>query len=161
MTFCFIQFRQNDVRANDVSRKRRSAERHFVKMTFGWQRFGKMTFGWTTIRKIVVRHYEVSLIRRFGHVMIRSNNFRQFFFGKITLWQNCISAKRRFHEMTFRVNDVTPDIFFKSERDKLKEISENSWWIITRHLLIQEFIWISWISWLLKIVPFKSQSTTK
>ena len=56
MTFCFIQFRQNDVRANDVSGKRRSAEWRVVKMTFGivnlreiddsakW-RFGQMTFG--------------------------------------------------------------------------------------------------------------------
>ena len=65
---------KNDVQLNDDSEKQRSAER----------RFGKMTFGWTTIRKNVVQHYEVSLIRRFGHVKIRSNDFRPFFFGKTT-----------------------------------------------------------------------------
>ena len=36
-----FSIRQNDIRANDVSEKRRSAE----------QRFGKMTFVWTTIRE--------------------------------------------------------------------------------------------------------------
>ena len=40
--------------------------------------------------------------------MIRSNDSRQFFFSKTTIRPNCISAKRRFHEMTFRENDVTP-----------------------------------------------------
>ena len=79
MTFCFIQFRQNNVRTNDVSGKRRSAERRFVKMTFGW----------TTIRKNVVRHYEVWLIRRFG----------QMTFG------NFFSAKQRFGKISFRQND--------------------------------------------------------
>ena len=77
--------RQNDVRANYILGKRRSAER----------RFGKMTFGSTTIRKTVVRHYEVSLIRRFGHVTLRSNDFRQFF----------VSAKQRFGKIAFRQND--------------------------------------------------------
>ena len=65
-----------------------------------------MTFGWTTIRKNVVRYYEVSLIRRFSHVTIRSNDFRQFFFGKTTIRHNCITAKRRFDEVTFRENYV-------------------------------------------------------
>ena len=83
---------------NDVSGKRRSPER----------RSGKMTFGWTTIRKNVVRHYEVSLTRWFGYVTIRSNNFWQFFFGKPTIRQSCISLKRRFDEMMFRENDVAP-----------------------------------------------------
>ena len=73
-TFGWTTIRKNDVQLNDDSEKQRSAER----------RFGKMTFGWTTIRKNVVQHYEVSLIRRFGHVKIRSNDFRPFFFGKTT-----------------------------------------------------------------------------
>ena len=34
--------------------------------------------------------------------------FGNFFFGKTTIRQNCISAKRRFDEMTFRENDVAP-----------------------------------------------------
>ena len=85
--------RPNNIRANDVSGKRRSAE----------GRFGKMTFGWTTIRKRVVRHYEVSLIRRFG----------QMTFGKITIQQSWISAKRWFDEMTFQENHVAP--FFNTE----------------------------------------------
>ena len=68
-------------------------------------RFGKMTFGWTTIRKNIVRYYEVSLIRRFGHVTIRSNDFRQFFFrakqrfGKVALRQNDDSMKWRFEKV--------------------------------------------------------------
>ena len=73
--------------------KRRSAER----------RFGKVTFGWTTIRKNVVRHYEVSLIRRFF-----PKDFRKFFFRKTTIRLNCNSAKRRFDGMTVRENDVAP-----------------------------------------------------
>ena len=34
--------------------------------------------------------------------------FGNFFFGKTTIRQDCISAKRRFDEMTFRENDVAP-----------------------------------------------------
>ena len=90
MTFGQMMFRENDIRLNDDSWKWRLAER--------W--FRKMAFGGTTIRKNVVRDYEVSLIRRYGHVTIRSNDFRQFFFGKIAFW---------FDEMTFRENDVSPD----------------------------------------------------
>ena len=78
-------------------KKRRLAERRFVKMTFGWTTIRKMTFGWTTIRENVVRHYEVSLIRRFGHVTIWSNDFRQ----------NNLSAKLHFGETTIRWNDVS------------------------------------------------------
>ena len=73
-----------------------------------------MTFGWTTIRKNVVRHYEVSLIRRFGHVTIRSNDFRQCRENDVRAndisgkWR---SAERWFVKMTFgwttiRENDV-------------------------------------------------------
>ena len=88
--FCFIQFWENDFRANDVSGKRRSAERRFVKTTFGW----------TKMQENDVRRYEVSLIRRFGHVTIRWNDFRQFFyFGKTTIRQNDDSTKRCFGKM--------------------------------------------------------------
>ena len=45
MTFGSIQFRENDVRANNTSWKWRSAERWFMKMTFGY----------TTIRENNVR----------------------------------------------------------------------------------------------------------
>ena len=89
MTFCFIQCRQNDVRANDVSGKRRSTDRGFIKMMFGW----------TTIRKNV-RHYEVSLIRRFDHVKIRSIELRKF-------RQNNDSAKLLFGKTTIRWNNVS------------------------------------------------------
>ena len=68
-----------------------------------------MTFVWTTIRENdvrlnnnsenVIRHYEVSLIRRFGYVTMRSNDFRQFFFGKIAFRQNDDSMKWRFGKM--------------------------------------------------------------
>ena len=61
-----------------------------------------MTLSWTTTRKNVVRHYEVSLIRRFGHVTIRSNDFRQFFFR-----QNNDSAKLHSGKMTIRSNDIS------------------------------------------------------
>ena len=75
------------------------------------RRFGNMTFGSTTIRENDVRHYEVSLIRRFGHVMIQSNDFRQFFFGKTTIhkndvWLNDNSEKWRSAEQTIRKNFV-------------------------------------------------------
>ena len=61
-----------------------------------------MTFGWKTIRKNVVRHYEVSLIRRFGHVTILSNDFRKFF-----IRQNNDSAKLHFGKTTIRWNSVS------------------------------------------------------
>ena len=54
-----------------------------------------MTFGWTTIRNNVVRHYEVSLIRPCDDSV---KWLSAFFFGKTTIRQNCISAKRRFDE---------------------------------------------------------------
>ena len=101
MTFGQMMFRENDIRLNDDSLKWRSAE----------GRFGKMTFGWTTIGKNVVRHYEVWLIRWFGHLTIRSNNFRRFFFDKsmILLFfrQNNDSAKFHFGKTTIRWNDVS------------------------------------------------------
>ena len=87
-----FSIRQNDIRANDLSKKRRSAERRFVKMTFGW----------TTIRKNVVRHYEVSLIRRFGHV-----TFGQMTFGNFLFRQNNDSAKLDFGKTKIRWNDIS------------------------------------------------------
>ena len=110
MTFCFIQFGQNDVRANDVSGKRRSAERRFVKMTFGW----------TTIRKNDVWLNNDSDKCRSVLWSVTNSTIRpcdnsikwllaNFFSGKTTIRQNCISEKRRFDEMTFRENDVPPN----------------------------------------------------
>ena len=101
MTFCFIQFRLNDVRANAVSGKRRSAERRDVKMTLGW----------TTIPEKDVRLNNDSekcrsALWSFPNSTNRSTDFQQFFFGKTTILTKCISAKRRFDEMTFRENDV-------------------------------------------------------
>ena len=101
--------------SNVILSSRYLAERHFPESSFSRMSFfrivRKMTFGWTMIRKNVVRHYKVSLIRRFGHMTIRSNDFRQFFFfGKTTIRQKRISVKRRFDEMTFRENNVAPII---------------------------------------------------
>ena len=104
--------RWNDVLFHTISAKWRSAK---------WC-FGKKTFGWTTIRKNVVQLYEVSLIRRFGHVTIRSNYFRQFFFGKTTIRQNCISAERRFDKMTFRENHVAPHLTDKTNFGEVRDV---------------------------------------
>ena len=85
MTFGQMMFQENNVRLE--------------------RRFGKMTVGWTTIRKNVVRHYEFSLLRRFEHEKLWSNDFQQFFvsakqrFGKIAFWQNDDSTKWRFGKM--------------------------------------------------------------
>ena len=95
--------------------------------------FGKTTFGWTTIRKndvrlnndsekchsalwsfanSTIRSCDDSVIRRFGQM-----TFGNFFFGKTTIWQDCISARRlaemqfwrrRIDRRTFRENDVAP-----------------------------------------------------
>ena len=86
----------------NVSGKRHSAQRRFVKMTFGW----------TTIRGNDVRLNNDSekcrsALWNFANSTILSNAFRSFFFGKTKIRKNCISAKRRFDEM-FRENDVAP-----------------------------------------------------
>ena len=101
--------RQNDIRANDVSGKRRSAERRFIKMTFGW----------TTIHKNDVRLNNDSdkcrsALWSFANSTIRPRDDSVkwlsaiFGFGKITIRRNWISANRRFDEMTFREHDVAP-----------------------------------------------------
>ena len=99
--------RKNDIRVNDVSGKRRSAERRFVKMTFGWK----------AIRENDVRLNNDSEKCRSALWNSANSTIRPcddsvqwllaiFRFGKITIRQNWISAKQRFDEMTFRENDV-------------------------------------------------------
>ena len=108
-TGVLFSVRQNDVRANDVAGKRRSAKRRFVKITFGW----------TTIRENDVRLNNDSEKCRSALWSFANSTIRPcdasvkwlsaiFCFGKTTIRQNCISAKRRFDEMTFRENDVAP-----------------------------------------------------
>ena len=84
MTFGCIQFRENNVRANDILGKWRSAIR----------RFGKIAFGSTTIRKNVVRRCQISVIRRFGYVTVLSNYDRWcFIFGETMIRWNNVSGK--------------------------------------------------------------------
>ena len=93
MTFGQLIFRK--IRQNDDSWKWRLAIR----------RFRKITFGRTTIRKNVVRHYNLSVIRQFGYVTIRLNYVRWCFFfrwqrfGNMTFRQNNDSVKWRFGKM--------------------------------------------------------------
>ena len=111
-------FRKNDVRANDFSRKWHSAERRFVKITFGY----------TTIRENNVRLNNDSekcrsAIWSFGNSTIRlcddSVKLRSVFFfparkqfSNMTFRETSIrlevSAKQQFGEMTFRENDLAP-----------------------------------------------------
>ena len=46
--------------------------------------------------------------RHFNDTSFSRKSFSVIFFNKTTIRQNCISAKRRFDEMTFRENDVAP-----------------------------------------------------
>ena len=83
--------------------------RKITKCSAKWRsairRFGKITFGWTMIRKNVVWHYEVSVIRRFGYLTTRWNYmFGDFFlarhrFDEMTFWENSDSVKWRFRRM--------------------------------------------------------------
>ena len=102
MTFCFIQFRQNDVRANDVTGKRRSTERRFVKMTFGW----------TTIRENDVRLNNdsekcLSALWSFANSTIRPCDDSVKWLSAIFFRQNNDLVKLHFGKMTNRWNDVS------------------------------------------------------
>ena len=102
MTFCFIQFRQNDVRANDVTEKRRSAERRYVKMTFGW----------TTIQKNDVRPNSDSekcrsALWSFANSTIRPCDDSVKWLSAIFFWPNNNSTKFNFGQTTIRWNDVS------------------------------------------------------
>ena len=102
MTFCFILFWQNDIRANDVSGKRRSAERRFVKMTFGW----------TMIRENDVRLNNNSekcrsALWSFTNSTIRPCNDSVKWLSEIFFRQNNDSAKLHFGETTIWWNDVS------------------------------------------------------
>ena len=107
ISFHFIQYRQNDVRANYVSGKQFSAERRFVKMTFGW-----MTIRDNDIRLNDDSEKFRSILWSFANCTIRpcddSDKWLSAIFDVKTVRQNCISAKRRFDEMTVRENDMAP-----------------------------------------------------
>ena len=60
------------------------------------------------MRKNVIRHYEVSIIQRFGYGRLYSVKLRSvmFLFGEAAIRLNDVSAKQRFGEITLRESDV-------------------------------------------------------
>ena len=96
------QSRQNDVGANDVSGKRRSAEQRFVKMIFGWT---------------IIRENDVwlnndsekcrSALWSFANSTIWPCDDSVKWLSAIFFRQNNDSAKLHFRKTTIRWNDVS------------------------------------------------------
>ena len=104
MTFCFIQFRQNDVRANDASGKRRSAERRFVKMKFGWLTIrenavrlnndsDKCRSGWWSSANSTIRPCDDSVKWLLAIFFRQNNDSAKLHFGKTTIQWNDVTGK--------------------------------------------------------------------
>ena len=110
MTFCFIQFRQNDVRANDVPGKRRSA---------------LLSFANSTIRPC---DYSVKWLSAMFFFQ-QNNDSAKLYFGKTTIRWNDVSG--RCCGPVDRFNENKPDVFiFPIEICKFLLISRpyRDWW---------------------------------
>ena len=105
MAFGSVQFRENDVRANNISGKWRSSERRFVKMTFGYTAIPENNVRlnndsekyhsalWSSGNSTIRLADDSVKLRSVIFFFLRDNNLVKWRFGKIAIRWNDVSGK--------------------------------------------------------------------